>query len=52
MKTGVIMTNKKRRHTPEQIIRKPEVAEQTLAEGRDVAAVARELAVTEATYCR
>ncbi|TLP94743.1 hypothetical protein FEF26_11505 [Nesterenkonia salmonea] len=46
------MTNKIKRHTPEQIIRKLQVAEQMLAEGHDVAAVARELAVNEATYFR
>ena len=48
----MIMTNKRRRHAPEQIIRKLQVAEQMLAQGHDMAAVARELGVTEATYYR
>ncbi len=42
----------RRRHTPEQIIRKLREADQMLAEGADVTAVARHLEVSEATYHR
>lgn len=41
--TGQIMTNSKRRHTPEQVARKLGQAERMLADGQDVAAVCREL---------
>ena len=51
-KTGVTMTSKRRRHTPEQIIRKLQDAEKLQAEGHDIAAIARQLGVTEATYYR
>ena len=47
-----IMTKRKRRHSPEQIVRKIQDADQILAEGGDVAAVLKELNVTEATYYR
>ncbi len=50
-KTGLIMT-KRRRHTPEQVVRKLGQADRLLAGGEDVAAVARELGVSEATYHR
>ena len=43
---------KRRRHTPEQIIRKLREADRMLGEGAQLAAVARELEVTEATYHR
>ena len=47
------MTNKRRkRHSPEQIVRKIQEAVRILAEGGDVAAVLRQLNVTEATYYR
>ena len=46
------MTSKRRRHNPEQIIRKLQDAEKLQAQGHDVAAIARELGVTEATYYR
>ena len=47
------MTNKRRkRHSPEQIVRKIQEADRILAEGGDVAAVLRQLNVTEATYYR
>ena len=47
------MTNKRRkRHSPEQIVRKIQEADRILAEGGDVAAVLRQLNVTEATYNR
>ena len=42
----------RRRHTPEQIIRKLREADRMLAEGADLAAVARHLEVSEATYHR
>ncbi len=47
-----IMTKRRRRHSPEQIVRKIQDADRILAEGGDVAAVLRELNVTEATYYR
>ncbi len=43
---------RRRRHTPEQIIRKLREADRLLAEGADLAAVARHLEVSEATYHR
>jgi putative transposase len=42
----------RRRHTPEQIIRKLREADRLLAEGAEVADVARHLEVSEATYQR
>jgi hypothetical protein len=42
----------RRRHTPEQVVRKLREADRLLAEGRDVADVARELQVSEQTYHR
>ena len=47
-----IMTKRRQRHSPEQIVRKIQDADRILAEGGDVAAVVRELNVTEATYYR
>jgi putative transposase len=43
---------KRKRHTPEQIVRKLMTADRLLAEGNDTAAVCRELGVSEATYHR
>ena len=43
---------KHRRHTPEQVVRKLREADRLLAEGADVAAVARHLEVSEQTYHR
>ena len=43
---------KRRRHTPEQIIRKLREADRMLGEGAQIAEVARALEVTEATYHR
>ena len=43
---------RRRRHTPEQIIRKLREADRMLAEGSQIADVARHLEVTEATYHR
>jgi transposase-like protein len=42
----------KKRHTPEQIIRKLHQADEKLASGASVPQVARELGVSEATYHR
>ncbi len=43
---------RRRRHTPEQIIRKLREADRMLGEGAQIADVARHLEVTEATYHR
>ena len=42
----------RKRHTPEQVVRKLAQADRMLAEGKEVADVCRELQVTEATYYR
>jgi putative transposase len=47
-----MFTMARRRHTPEQIVRKLNEADRMLNEGADVAAVARHLQVTEPTYHR
>ena len=39
----------RRRHTPEQVVRKLTQADRLLAEGKDVADVCRELGVSEQT---
>ena len=44
--TGQIMSNSRKRHTPEQVVRKLGQADRMLADGRDVAAVCRELGVS------
>ncbi|MDT5334076.1 MAG: putative transposase [Mycobacterium sp.] len=46
----VMVTRK--RHSPEQIVRKLMAADRLLAEGKDLAAVCREMGVSEATYHR
>jgi putative transposase len=43
---------RRRRHTPEQIVRKLREADRLLNEGADVAAVARHLEVSEQTHHR
>jgi putative transposase len=43
---------KRRRHTPEQLIRKLREADRLLAEGHDVPEVAKQLQISEATYHR
>ena len=43
---------KRRRHTPEQVIRKLREADKLLAEGADIATVARHLEVSEQTFHR
>jgi len=47
-----LITMARRRHTPEQIIRKLGEADRLLGEGADVAEVARQLEVSEQTYHR
>ncbi len=42
----------RKRHNPEQVVRKLMAADRLLGEGKDVAAVCRELGVSEATYHR
>jgi putative transposase len=44
--------HRRRRHTPEQIIRKLREADRLLGEGREVAQVAKELEVSEQTLHR
>ena len=51
-KTVNIMTKRKKRYSPEQIVRKVQQADRILAEGGQVASVLQELNVTEATYYR
>jgi len=43
---------KRRRHTPEQVVRKLREAERLLAEGKTIAEVAKELEVSEHTFHR
>ena len=43
---------KRRRHTPEQVVRKLREAERLLAEGRTIPEVAKELEVSENTFHR
>ena len=43
---------KRRRHTPEQVVRKLRAAEQLLAEGKTIPEVAKELEVSENTFHR
>ena len=42
----------RRRHTPEQVVRKLREADRLLAEGKDVTEVARHLEISEQTYHR
>ena len=46
------MGHTRRRHTPEQVIRKLREADRLLGEGQDVAAVAKQLEVSEQTLHR
>ena len=48
----MITMTTRRRHTPEQVVRKLTHADRLLAEGKDVADVCRELGVSEQTYYR
>lgn len=43
---------KRRRHTPEQVIRKLREAERMLGEGRTIPEAAKELGISEQTYHR
>jgi putative transposase len=43
---------KRRRHTPEQVVRKLREADRLLAEGREVPEVCKQLEISEATYHR
>jgi transposase-like protein len=43
---------KGRRHTPEQIVRKLREADRLLGEGQDIADVAKQLEISEATFHR
>jgi putative transposase len=43
---------KRRRHTPEQIIRKLRDAERLIGEGKTIPAAAKELGISEQTYHR
>ena len=52
MMGGMDFTMKRRRHTPEQIVRKLRTADGLLAAGKDVGEVARQLEVSEQTYHR
>jgi putative transposase len=45
-------TMKKRRHTPEQMIRKLAEGDKLLAEGKSIEEVARHLEITESTWHR
>ncbi|QBJ22757.1 IS3 family transposase (plasmid) [Kocuria marina subsp. indica] len=46
------MTNSRKRHTSEQVVRKLGQADRMLAGGSDIAAVCRELGISEQTYYR
>jgi len=48
----LIFMTTRRRHTPEQVVRKLAQADQMLAEGKEVADVCRQLQVSEQTYYR
>jgi len=49
---GSMMMATRKRHSPEQVVRKLTTADRLLGEGKDVAAVCRELGVSEPTYHR
>ena len=44
------MTKRRKRHSPEEIVRKLQTADRLLAEGKPVEEVARELKVSQQTY--
>ena len=46
------MSNSRKRHTPEQVVRKLGQADRMLADGSDIAAVCQELGISEQTYYR
>jgi putative transposase len=41
----------RKRHSPEQIVRKPTAADRRLTEGKDTAAVCRELGTAATQHC-
>jgi putative transposase len=43
---------KRRKHTPDQVVRKLREADRLLAEGKDVPEVAKHLEISEQTYHR
>ena len=45
-------TKRRKRHSPEQVVRKLRDADAMLNSGKDLAAVLQALEVSEATYCR
>jgi putative transposase len=47
-----IVTMARRRHTPEQVVRKLREADRLLGEGADIAAVTRHLEISEQTFHR
>jgi transposase-like protein len=47
-----LLTMKRSRHTPEQVIRKLREAERLLGEGRTIAEAAKELGISEQTFHR
>jgi putative transposase len=49
---GSMRVTARKRHTPEQVVRKLTQADRLLGEGKDVADVCRELQVSEQTYYR
>lgn len=49
---GGTRTAKRRRHTPDQIVRKLRVADQLQAEGKDQAEITKHLEISEATLHR
>jgi transposase-like protein len=48
----MMATRMRKRHSPEQVVRKLTTADRLIGEGKDLAAVCRELGVSEATYHR
>jgi putative transposase len=52
MGEGGLIEVKRRRHTPEQVVRKLREADRMLAEGAELAEVAKALEVSEATFHR
>lgn len=52
MEDSVSMSGQRRRHTPEQIIRKLREGEKLLGDGQSLEAVSRHLEVSEATWHR
>jgi transposase-like protein len=49
---GLTAMTTRKRHTPEQVVRKLTQADRMLAEGKDIAEVCRQMQVSEQTYYR